>query len=70
MWLTVGIGSLAIIIIWAAVFTAQIRGNAPTFFNDITQLVRDVKWPWEPEPITPQAQEIRQLEEQVFPQFQ
>lgn len=59
-----------IILIWISVFSAQLRGTAPTFFGDVTQLIRNVRWPWEPEPITPQEQEIRELEQQVFPQFQ
>lgn len=70
MWMIVGVGTLVIIFGWVSIFSAQLRGNTPTFFNDVEKMVRDVKWPWEPKTTTPQEQEIRQLEEQVFPQFQ
>lgn len=70
MWIIVGVGTFMIILIWISVFSAQLRGTAPTFFGDVTQLIRNVRWPWEPEPVTPQEQEIRELEQQVFPQFQ
>lgn len=70
MWIVVGVGSLAIIIGWVSLFSAQIRGNSPTFFGDIAQMIRDARWPWEKKPATANEKEIRQLEEQVFPQFQ
>lgn len=70
MWISVGAGMLVILIGWVALFSAQIRGNSPTFFGDAARMVRDIKWPWEPAPVPASEQEIRQLEEQVFPQFQ
>lgn len=70
MWISVGVGSLAVIIGWASVFSAQVRGNSPTFFGDVSRMVRDIKWPWEKAPVPPDEQEIRSLEKQVFPQFQ
>lgn len=70
MWITVGSGSILIFTIWMTVFSAQIQGDTPTFFSDVSNLIRNVQWPWEPKAMTPQEQEIRQLEEQVFPQFQ
>jgi hypothetical protein len=70
MWISVSVATLAIMIGWVSLFSAQIRGNSPTFFGDVARMVRDIKWPWEKGPVPPNEQEIRQLEEQVFPQFQ
>lgn len=70
MWFVVGGGALTVIIGWTMIFSAQLHGTSPTFFGDVSRLIRNVQWPWEPQPMSPEEQEIRELEKKVFPQFQ
>jgi hypothetical protein len=70
MWSIVGVGMVIIIVGWALTFSSNLRGasGGNPLFNDIAKIFRSATPTSERS--TAQSKEIRQLEEQVFPQFQ
>lgn len=70
MWWLVGAGIVVMIISWASLLGWQFdnRQSKQTIFHDIIGAIKDFKW-MTPK-TNPAAEEIRQLDQQVFPEFQ
>lgn len=71
MWWLVGGGMTVIIIGWATLARYEFSSgpNRPNLFNDVGRLLRTIHFPTVDMP-TPAQQEIDDLDQQVFPQFQ
>lgn len=70
MWWLVGAGVVVMTISWVSLLGWQFDGRQSnrTIFQDIIGAIKDFKWMT---PTTdPAEQEIRQLDQQVFPEFQ
>jgi hypothetical protein len=69
MWWLVGGGTVLVIIGWLAVVQIELSGPAgPNIFQEAARLIKSVRWPSPAKP-TAAEQEIRNLDQQVFPQF-
>lgn len=71
MWWLVGGGMTVIVIAWLALVRYEVTSgrNVPNIFAEAARLLRTVHWPGTAQP-NKAEQEIRQLDQQVFPQFQ
>ncbi|MEK7537345.1 MAG: hypothetical protein AAB619_00020 [Patescibacteria group bacterium] len=71
MWWLVGGGMTVAVVGWLATVRLEVAngGQGPNLFQETARLLKSVRWPGLPKPSAAE-QEIRQLDQQVFPQFQ
>lgn len=71
MWWMVGGAMVVIIAGWTFLLGSELRKNpgGQNFFHDVVQAFKDFRFPQRPAADTGQ-QEIRNLDQQVFPQFE
>lgn len=70
MWWLVGGGMTVAVVGWLAVVRWEMAngGQGPNLFQETARLLKSVRWPGIPKPSATE-QEIRRLDQQVFPQF-
>lgn len=71
MWWLVG-GSMAVVVItWLGLIRTELSGGSQgsNLFSEASQLLRSVRWPGTAQPSAAEKEQ-RQLDQQVFPQFQ
>lgn len=71
MWLLVGGGAFVMVIGWLAVIRLELAAGSsgPDIITDVVKVIKSIRWPGQT-PATPAEQEIRRLDQQIFPQFQ
>lgn len=69
MWGMVAIGAFVVVVGWAFTLGHELRqdNREPNLIGQLSNVFRSFKLPGQS--VDPNEQEIRQLEEEVFPQF-
>ncbi len=71
MWWLVGGGAAVMFIGWLAVIRLELTAGrpGPNLITDVVKVIKSIRLPGQA-PATPAEQEIRRLDQQIFPQFQ